>query len=149
MREEISGALKEAIKSQDKRRMATLRLISAAIKDRDLAVRGNGNGGVSDDDILQILSKMVKQREESARLYDEAGRVELADQEREEIAIVKEFMPAQLDEAELQDVCEGVVKDIGAHGLRDMGRCMTALKEQYPGRMDFAKASGLVKKLLQ
>ena len=149
MREEIHAALKDAMKSQDKRRVGTLRLINAAIKDRDIANRGQGKDAVSDDEILQILSKMVKQREESARLYEEAGRLELTQEEREEIEIISEFLPKQLGEEEMRSVCAGIVAELDAHGLRDMGRTMAALKERYAGQMDFGKASCMVKELLQ
>jgi len=149
MREKFAEALKQAQKSQDKRRMSTLRLIIAAIHDRDIANRGASKPPVSDEEITAILTKMVKQREESARLFEEGGRLELAAQEREENAIIRGFLPEQIGEEELKLACQQVVKDIGADGLRDIGRCMSALKEKYPGRMDFAKASGVVKSILQ
>ncbi|MBB4301107.1 hypothetical protein GGD81_000122 [Rhodobium orientis] len=149
MREAIQAALKDAMKSQQKRRVATLRLISAAIKDRDIAARSQGKDAVGDDEILQILAKMVKQREESARIYEEAGRLELSEEEREEIEIISEFLPRQLSEEETRAVCAGVIAEIGASGLRDMGKTMSALKERYPGQMDFSKASGIVKEQLQ
>ncbi len=149
MREEIHATLKQAMKSQEKRRVTTLRLINAAIKDRDIAARGQGKDAVSDDEILQILSKMVKQREESAHIYEEAGRLELAEEEREEIGIISEFLPKQLSEDEIRSACAGIVAELDAHGLRDMGRTMAALKERYAGQMDFGKASGMVKELLQ
>jgi uncharacterized protein YqeY len=149
MRDEFNSALTAATKSQNKRKMSTLRLIKAAIKDRDIAARGAGNAGVSDEEILQILAKMVKQREESSITYEEAGRLELAEQERQEIEIIKEFLPRQLDEAAVQAACSQVVQDLGAHGLRDMGKTMNALKQRYPGQMDFARASKVVKDLLQ
>lgn len=149
MREKISEALKVALKAQDKRRTATLRLALAAIHDRDIAHRGAGKDPVTDEEIVQILVKMVKQREESARIYEEASRVELAIQEREEIEIIKDFLPRQLDDADVKHACQHVIKEIGADGLRDMGRCMAALKEQYPGKMDFGKASGVVKEMLK
>jgi len=149
MREKFAEALKQAQKSQDRRRMSTLRLIIAAIHDRDIANRGASKPPVTDEDITAILTKMVKQREESARLFEEGGRLELAAQEREENAIIRAFLPEQIGEEELKRACQQVVKDIGADGLRDIGRCMSALKEKYPGRMDFAKASGVVKSILQ
>ncbi|MBD0414608.1 GatB/YqeY domain-containing protein [Oryzicola mucosus] len=149
MREKIAEALKSALKLQDKRRVSTLRLIQAAIQDRDIANRGNGKDPVSDDEILQILTKMVKQRQESARAFEEGARLELAAQEREEIAIIADFLPKQLGEADVRHVCKQVVQDVGAEGLRDMGRCMNVLKDKYAGQMDFARASGIVKDLLQ
>lgn len=148
MRDEIDTALKQALKAQDKRRVATLRLISAAIKDRDIAGRGSGKERISDDEILQLLAKMVKQRDESARLYAEGGREDLAEQEREEVEIIREFLPRQFSDEEVQTIAEGVVAEIDAHGLRDVGRVMAVLKERYPGQMDFARASGTVKGLL-
>ena len=149
MREKFAEALKQAQKSQDKRRMSTLRLIIAAIHDRDIANRGASKPPTTDEEITAILTKMVKQREESARLFEEGGRPELAAQEREENGIIRAFLPEQIGEEELRRACQQVVEDIGADGLRDIGRCMSALKEKYPGRMDFAKASGVVKSILQ
>ncbi len=149
MREKINAALVTATKAQDKRRMCTLRLINAAIKDRDIAARGAGKDALTDEDVLEILSKMVKQRKESARAYEDGGRLELVDQELEEIEIIREFMPQQLDDESMRSVCAEVVEDLDAHGLRDMGRTMAALKERYPGQMDFGEASKLVRELLQ
>lgn len=149
MRAQIGEALKTAIRAQDKKRTSTLRLINAAIQDRDIANRGQGKDQVSDDEILQILTKMVKQREESAKAFEEGNRLELAEQEREEIAIIRDFLPKQMAEDQVRSVCQQVIRDIGADGLRDMGKCMNALKEKYPGQMDFGKASGIVKTMLQ
>ncbi|MEI3851515.1 MULTISPECIES: GatB/YqeY domain-containing protein [unclassified Ensifer] len=149
MRDQFADAMKEALKAKDARRTSTVRLIQAAIKDRDIANRGLGKDPVSDDDILQILAKMIKQREESARIYDEGGRPELAEQERQEIVIINQFLPAQLPEEKVRELCASVIQEIGAQGLRDMGKCMNVLKERYQGQMDFAKASGLVKELLK
>lgn len=149
MRERFDAALKDATLKQDKRRMATLRLINAAVKDRDIASRTAGRDPVSDDEILEILSKMIKQRLESTRLYEEANRLDLAEQEREEIDIIKEFLPKQLDEDQMRAVCQEAIKETGSQGLRDMGKCMAALKARYAGRMDFGKASRLVKEQLQ
>ncbi|HEV7321958.1 MAG TPA: GatB/YqeY domain-containing protein [Ensifer sp.] len=149
MRDQFAEALKEALKAKDARRTSTVRLIQAAIKDRDIANRGQGKDPVGDDEILQILAKMIKQREESARMYNEGGRPELAEQERQEIVIINLFLPAQLPEEKVKELCASIIQETGAHGLRDMGKCMNALKERYPGQMDFAKASGLVKDLLK
>jgi uncharacterized protein len=149
MRERFDAALKDATLKQDKRRMATLRLISAAIKDRDIAARTAGRDPVGEDEILEILGKMIKQRIESTRLYEEGNRLDLADQEREEVEIIKEFLPQQLDEDEMRSVCAEAIKATGAHGLRDMGKCMAALKARYAGRMDFGQASRVVKEKLQ
>lgn len=149
MREKIAQALKDAQKSQDKRRMSTLRLINAAIQDRDIANRGASKDPVSDEEILGILTKMVKQREESAKAFEQGNRLDLSEQERLEIGIIKQFLPQQLGEDDVRKLCTQMVSEIGADGLRDMGRCMNALKEKYPGKMDFSKASGIVKGLLQ
>jgi len=149
MREKFNAALKEATLAQDKRRMGTLRLINAAIKDRDIAARGAGqDAGVSDEEILGILAKRIKQRVESAETYEKAGRLDLAQQEREEIEIIASFLPKQLDEAEMAAVCREVVQETGASSLKDMGKCMGALKQRYAGQMDFGKASKLVKEIL-
>ena len=148
MREEINAALKQAMREQDKRRISTLRLINAAIKDRDIAARGCGRDPVSEDEILEIMTRMIRQRQESAKAYEEGNRLDLAGEEREEIEIIQSFLPRQLDEAELRSVCAETVKQTGAHGLRDIGKCMQTLKARYPGRLDFGKASSLVKGML-
>ncbi|WP_422363701.1 GatB/YqeY domain-containing protein [Pyruvatibacter mobilis] len=148
MRDMFNAALKDAIKAGDKRRVATLRLITAAVKDRDIAARSEGKDAVSDQEILQILAKMIKQRRESATTYEEAGRLELAAQEREELEIIESFMPKQLGEAETRAACQQVIADLNAGGLKDMGKCMGALKEKYAGQMDFSQASKAVKDLL-
>lgn len=149
MRETIARALNEAAKSKDKLRLATIRLMQAAIKDRDIALRGAGKDPASEEEILQILAKMIKQREESARLYREGKREDLAVQELAEIEIIRSFMPRQLGEEDMRRACAEVVRDVGADGLRDMGKCMNALKEKFPGQMDFGKASGIVKDILR
>ncbi len=149
LRDQINAALKAALKEQEKTRLSTLRLIKAAIKDREIACRaGNGNEGVGDSEVLEILSKMIKQRRESAKTYEEAGRLELAQQEQEEIVIISEFMPKQLGEDEVRQVCATIVSELGAEGLKDMGRTMGALKAKYAGQMDFGKASRIIKELL-
>ena len=149
MREEFAAQMKDALKAQDKRRVSTIRLIQAAIKDRDIANRGAGKEPVSDEEIMLILAKMVKQREESARMYEEGNRLELAEEERQEIEVIRTFMPQQVGEEQMRQLCAKVVAEVGADGLRDMGKCMNELKQRYPGRMDFSKASGVVKTLLQ
>lgn len=149
MREQLAEALKKALKSKDRCRISTLRLVQAAVQDRDIANRGAGRDPVSDDDIAQILVKMIRQREESARLYEEGSRLELADQEREEIAVIREFLPQQLGEEAVKKACAQVIDEVGADGLRDMGKCMNALRQKFPGRMDFGKASGIVKTMLR
>lgn len=149
MRDEFATALKQALKSQDKRSISTIRLIQAAVHDRDIANRGAGKDPVSDEEIAQILAKMIRQREESARIYEEGSRLELAEQERQEIGVIRSFLPAQLEEEAVKKACKQVIDEVGADGLRDMGRCMNALKEKFPGRMDFGKASGIVKDMLR
>ena len=149
MRDAIQAALKEAQKSQDKCRVSTLRLICAAVKDRDIANRTAGKDPVSDEEITEILTKMIKQRRESAETYEQAGRVELADQERQESTVILEFLPKQMCEEEVKKACENVIEETGAEGLRDVGRCMSTLKERFAGQMDFSKASGVVKSMLQ
>ncbi len=148
MRERIAEDLKTALKGGDKQRAATLRMANAAIKDRDIANRGTGRPAAGADEILQILTKMVKQREESAKAFEQGGRPELAAQERAEIAILQEFLPAQMDEAATKAAIGAVIRDIGATGPGDMGKVMAALKQRYAGQMDFGKASALVKALL-
>ncbi len=149
MRDELSEALKSAMKARDSRRTSTLRLILAAIKDRDIAARAEDRcSGVTDDEIVQILAKMIRQRQESAQVYEDACRPELALQEREEIAIIEGFMPKQLSGDEIRTAVSRLVNELGASGIRDMGRCMGALKERYAGQMDFGTASSVVKEIL-
>ncbi|MGX1096978.1 GatB/YqeY domain-containing protein [Amorphus sp. MBR-141] len=149
MRDEINRALKSAVVDHDKRRACTLRLIQTAIKDRDQAARDRGLEGIGDREVLDLLVKMIEQRRESAANFESAGRIDLAEQERQEIGIIKSLLPAQLDDTEMRTVCVEVVEDIGAHGLRDVGRAMAALKQRYPGKMDFGRASCVVKDLLR
>jgi uncharacterized protein YqeY len=148
LRESINDAMKNAMKSQDKLRLSTLRLVNAAIKNADIEARTGGKGPLSDDDVLGLLQKMIKQRQESVELYDKGGRKELADQERGEIEIIKGFLPQQMSEAEAKAAIAALIKETGALGMRDMGKVMAALKERHAGKMDFGKASGLVKSLL-
>lgn len=146
MRTKLTEALKEAMKEKDADRLSTLRLINAAIKDRDIAARGDGGAdGVGNDEILAILGKMVKQRQESARAYEEGGRLELAEKEREEIKVIEEFLPRQLDASEVKAAIEAAIASTGATSLRDMGRVMGVLKEKYTGRMDFGSVGPAVK----
>ena len=150
MRSELDANLKEAIKSQEKQRVATLRLINAAIKDRDIAVRSEENTeGVSDAEIILILSNMVKQRKQSIIQYEEGGRVELAEREREEIKIIQEFLPNQLSDEEIHIEISKIIKANEQLTIKDMGKIMGELKEKYSGRMEFGKASGIVKALLK
>lgn len=148
LRDEINNAMKEAMKAQDKRRVSTLRMMSAAIKDRDIEARGAGKGQATDDELLGLLQKMIKQRQESLDIYQKAGRADLATQEREEIEIISGYLPRQMSEEEAKAAIAGVVKDVGASGMKDMGKVMAALKERYAGQMDFARASALVKGVL-
>lgn len=150
LREQIDTALKTAMKAQDdKLRVATLRLINAAIKDRDIAARADDRcNGVSDEEILQILAKMVKQREESADAYDKGCRPELAEQERAEIEVIRSFLPRQLSEDEIRSAVSDVIAEYEASGLKDMGKCMGALKERYTGAMDFGRAGKFMKESL-
>ena len=148
MRSRLTDGMKAAMKSGEKRKLSTLRLINAAIKDRDINARGSGQERVSDDEILQILAKMIKQREESARIYEEQSRLDLAEQEREEMEIIREYLPKQMDAEEVLAACKEVIAEVNGESLRDMGKCMNALKERYPGKIDFGKASGVVKELL-
>lgn len=149
MREFIAEALNEAVKEQDKRQACTLRLINTAIKDRDMALRGTGKEKIGDDEVLAMLNTMITQREDSSLQYEQAGRLDLAKQEREEMDIIRSLMPTQLPEEEVRKAVKDVVADIGANSLRDMGKCINALKQRYPGQMDFCRASGVVKELLQ
>ena len=146
MRTRLQTSLKEAMKAKDASRLSTLRLINAAIKDKDIALRGDGNDdGVGDGDVLQILGKMVKQRQESARAYEEGGRLELAEQEQAEIAVIEDYLPRQLSEKEVAEAVDAAIAEAGADSIRDMGRVMGALKGKYAGRMDFGAVGPLVK----
>jgi uncharacterized protein YqeY len=148
LRDDINAAMKDAMKAGDKLKLSTLRLVNAAIKNADIEARGAGKGALSDDDLLGLLQKMIKQRQESVELYDKGGRKELADQERGEIEIIKGFLPQQMSEAEAKAAIAAVIAETGAAGMKDMGKVMAALKERYAGRMDFGKASGQVKAAL-
>ena len=149
LRNSIPEALRVALKQQDKRCISTVRLIMAALKDRDIAARGKGDTeGISDDEILQILQTMVKQRRESIQMYEDGGRKELAEQEAKEITIIERFLPQQLDEEQINLIVEKTINEIGADSLKDMGHIMSELRNNYAGQMDFSKASGLVKQKL-
>ena len=146
LRQRLKDELIEAMKAKDTRKVATLRLILAAVKDRDIMARSpEGREGVSDDEILLILGKMIRQRQDSIVSYEEGGRLDLALQERQEIAIIETFLPKQLSDPDIETACSKVMEEIGAQNLKDMGRTMTALKERYAGTMDFSKASSVVK----
>ncbi len=148
MRDAIAGALKVAQKQQNKRRVSTLRLILAAIGDRDIALRGKGKDKADDEEILDILTKMVKQRKESSKIYREVGRPELEAQELEEIEIIREFMPKQMAEAEVGLAISAAIEETGAESLRDMGKVMGVLKGKYRGQMDMGKAGAVIKAAL-
>lgn len=148
LREKIADSLKAAQKDQDRKRIATLRLINAAIIDRDISLRGKGKDKADDEEVLDILGKMVKQREESSRLYAEGGRQELADQETEEIGIIKEFMPEQMDDAAIANMVDELIEETGAQSLRDMGKVMGLIKERYRGQVDMGKAGAMIKEKL-
>ncbi|WP_417261615.1 GatB/YqeY domain-containing protein [Celeribacter sp.] len=146
MRSRLNAALKTAMKEKDSERLATLRLINAAIKDREIAARGEGEDVVvSDDDVLGILGKMVKQRQESAKAFEEGARLELAEKERAEITIIEEFLPRQLNADEVTKAVEDAISETGADSIRDMGKVMGALKAKYTGQMDFGAAGPMVK----
>jgi uncharacterized protein YqeY len=146
LRARLSSELKDAMKQKDACRLSTLRLINAAIKDRDIALRGEGQeDGAGDDEILQILGKMVKQRNESVRAYEEGGRLEMAEQERAEIAVIEDFLPRQLDEGEIAAAIDAAIAGTGATSIRDMGKVMGDLKSRYAGQMDFARVGPMVK----
>ena len=149
MRDILDKSLKDAMRARDTQKISTIRLINAAIKDRDIAIRSEDNlEGVSDEEILSILSKMIKQRKESAKQYEEGGRLELAQQEFEEIEIIENFLPRQLDLNETKQIVKKIILDINANSLRDMGKVMSLLKENYSGKMDFGKAGVVAKELL-
>ena len=148
MREAIGEALKTALKAHDQRRTTTLRAITSAIKDREIAGRTENRGPVTNDEIVTIMQKMVKQREESFAIYAKAGRQDLATVEKEEIDILNEFLPKGLTEAEIDDAIKAAIAKTGAAGGKDMGKVIASLKADYPGRIDFGKASGRVKAAL-
>ncbi|SPF75468.1 hypothetical protein ALP8811_00456 [Aliiroseovarius pelagivivens] len=146
MRSRVNDALKTAMKNKDAARLTTLRLINAAIKDQDIALRGKGEDAlVSDADVLAILGKMVKQRQESARAYEEGGRLELAEKELEEITVIEDFLPRQLSDDESEAAVAAAIAEVGAGSIRDMGKVMGALKAKYTGQMDFGKVGPMVK----
>ena len=146
LRSELSEALRAAMKAREVHTVSTVRLILAALKDRDIAARGKGNlEGIGDDEIRLMLQSMIKQRRESVALYEKGGRLELAEQEADEIGIIERFLPTQLGEDEMVAAIASAIAEIDAKSLKDMGRAMAALKQKYAGRMDFAKASAMVK----
>ena len=148
LRDDINNALKDAMKARNERSVSTLRLMNAAIKDKDIEARGLSKGPLSDEDLLSLFQKMVKQRQESAELYEKGNRPELAKQETEEIAIITSYLPKQMSEDEMKAAIAAAIKDTGAVAVKDMGKVIGVLRGKYAGKMDFAKASGLVKGML-
>ena len=147
MRDQLSAMLKEAMKAGDKRRVGTVRLIQSALKDKDIELRPSGKT-TSEEDIAAVLRKMVKQRQDSIAIYDKAGRDDLASQEREEVAIIAEFMPKAMDEAAVRAAIAEAITETGATSPKDMGKVIAAVKAKHAGQIDFGKASGLVKTML-
>ncbi|MEW6642483.1 MAG: GatB/YqeY domain-containing protein [Pseudomonadota bacterium] len=148
LRDDINTAVKEAMKAKDERKLSTLRMVNSTIKNADIEARGQGKPPLSDEDLLGLLQKMIKQRQESVALYDKGGRAELAAQEREEIAVISAYLPQQMSDDEVKAAIAAVIKDTGAAGMKDMGKVIAALKAKHAGQMDFGKASGLVKAAL-
>jgi len=149
LRAQLNDAMKEAMKAKDAKRLATVRLVLAALKDRDIAARSETSRDLlGDDEILTLLAKMIKQREESAAVYRQGGRPELAENEEAEIVIIRSFMPAQMDEAAMKDAVAKTIAEVGAGSIKDMGKVMAVLKERYAGQMDFSKASAATKDAL-
>ena len=148
LRDDINTALKDAMKAGDARRVSTLRLVNAAFKNADIELRGQGKGPLGEDEMLALLQKMIKQRQEAIELYDKGGRAELAQQERDEIAIIAGYLPKQMSEDEVKAAITAAIAETGAAGMKDMGKVIAALKGKFAGKMDFAKASGLVKGML-
>jgi uncharacterized protein YqeY len=149
LRDDINSALKEAMKAHNERAVSTLRMVNSTIKNADIEARGQGKGPLDDAALLSVLQKMIKQRQESVELYDKGGRPELAAGEREEIAIITAYLPQQMSDDEITAAIKAAIAEIGAAGMKDMGKVIGVLKAKYAGQMDFAKASGLVKSLLQ
>ena len=148
MRERFTQEMKAAMKSGDKRKLGTVRLIQAALKDKDIEARGAGKGQATDEEIFGLLQKMIKQRQESAELYDKGGRAELAAAERTEIDIISAYLPKQMSDVEAGAAISAILHELNAEGMKDMGRAMAALKERFAGTMDFGKASAKIKELL-
>lgn len=148
LREDINAAVKDAMKAKAEHKLGTLRMINSAIKNADIEARGQSKPPLADEDILGLLQKMIKQRQESVELYDKGGRAELAAKEREEIAIISAYLPKQMSDDEVKAAIAAVIKDTGAAGMKDMGKVIGVLRAKYAGQMDFGKASGLVKAAL-
>jgi uncharacterized protein YqeY len=148
LRDDINNSLKAAMKAKDERRISTLRLVNSTLKNADIEARGQGKGPLGDDELLALLQKMVKQRNESIELYEKGGRADLAQQEREEIAIIAAYLPKPMSEDEVKAAIAQAIQETGAVGMKDMGKVIAALRSKHAGRMDFAKASALVKAAL-
>jgi uncharacterized protein YqeY len=148
LRDDINNALKDAMKAGDARRVSTLRLVNATVKNADIEARGQGKGPLTDEELLSVLQKMIKQRHESAELYEKGGRADLVAQEREEIAIISHYLPRQMTDQEIHDTIGALIKETGATAMKDMGKVMAAIRERYAGKLDVGKASAAVKKLL-
>jgi len=148
LRENINNAMKEAMKARDERRVSTLRMMNAAIKNADIEARGQGKEPLNEADLMSLFQKMIKQRQESADLYDKGARPELAAAERGEIEIITAYLPKQMSDAEAGSAISSLLQEINAETMKDMGRAMAALKERFAGKMDFGKASGKIKELL-
>jgi uncharacterized protein YqeY len=148
LRENINNAMKEAMKARDERRVGTLRMMNAAIKNADIAARGEGKEPLNEADLMSLFQKMIKQRQESADLYDKGARPELAAAERAEIEIITAYLPKQMSDAEAGSAISAMLQELNAETMKDMGRAMAALKERFAGKMDFGKASGKIKELL-
>ncbi|ABA05698.1 conserved hypothetical protein [Nitrobacter winogradskyi Nb-255] len=148
LRDDINNAVKEAMKARDERRLSTLRMVNSTIKNADIEARGQGKPPLSDGDLLGLLQKMIKQRQESVELYEKGGREELAAQERAEIAVISTYLPKQMSDEDVKAAVAAIIADTGASGIKDMGKVIGALKARYAGQMDFGKASGVVKAAL-
>lgn len=148
LRDRFTADMKEAMKAGDKGRLGAIRLIQAALKDKDIEARGIGKDPLSDEEILALLQKMVKQRQESIAMYEQGGRAELAQQEKNEVEVISSYLPKQMDEAETKAAIQAAIAETGAASMKDMGKVVAALRAKFAGRMDFGKASGLVKEML-
>ena len=148
LREAINNAVKDAMRAKDERKLSTLRMVNSTIKNADIAARGEGKPPLSDGDLLGVLQKMIKQRQESIELYDKGGRAELAAQEREEIGVIQAYLPKQMSDDDVKVAISAAIAETGAAGIKDMGKVISALKAKYAGQMDFGKVSGLVKAAL-
>jgi uncharacterized protein YqeY len=148
LRDDINNAVKDAMRAKDERKLSTLRMVNSTIKNADIEARGLSKPPLSDADLLSLLQKMIKQRQESVELYDKGGRAELATQEREEIAIISAYLPQQMSEDAVKAAIAAEITELGASGMKDMGKVIAALRAKYAGQMDFGKASGLVKAAL-